>query len=121
MTAEDILVKYANSVVDLGLSARNYILNRFPGITEQPDQSANVIGYGFGPGYKDMICTIIPSKKGIKIGLNKGASLPDPGKLLAGTGKVHKYVELKSAGDLENPAFSALLDEVLRRYHEAKK
>ena len=115
VTIEDILSKFPETVSTLALRLRQFLLNQLKGIIEQPDNSANIIGYGFGPGYKDMICTIILSKKGVKLGLYKGTDLPDPGKLLTGSGKVHKYVEIKSTQDLNNEVRN-LLDEALKMY-----
>jgi hypothetical protein len=60
-----------------------------------------------------MICTIILSKKGIKLGFYKGAELPDPKKLLTGSGEVHRYVEIKSEEDIRNPALLELLKHVV--------
>lgn len=85
-------------------------------VIEMPDIKANVIGFGYGAGYGDLICTIIPSVKGIKLGINKGALLKDPEKLLAGLGKVHRFVEIKSEKDLENPALGKLLEEAMLAY-----
>ena len=115
VTIEDILSKYPENVSALALKLRQFLLNQLKGITEQPDTSANIIGYGFGPGYKDMICTIILSKKGVKLGFYKGTELADPGKLLTGSGKVHKYVEINSSGDL-NTELKNLLEEAFRMY-----
>ena len=92
---------------------RQFLLKDLKGITEQPDAKANVIGYSYGAGYKDLICTIIFSKKGIKLGFYKGAELPDPKKLLTGSGKVHRYVEINSEDDIRNPALLELLEHAV--------
>jgi hypothetical protein len=85
-------------------------------IQETTDVKANIIGYGYGPRYKDSICVIIPSKKGIKLGFYKGAELPDPEKLLTGTGKVHKYVEIKSSEVIKSKGVKNLLKEAVKAY-----
>ena len=72
-----------------------------------------MIGYSYGAGYKDLICTIILSKKGIKLGFYRGGELPDPKKLLTGSGKVHRYVEINSEEDIRNPALLALLEHAV--------
>jgi hypothetical protein len=93
---------------------REFLLQELKDIIEYPDSSANIIGYGYGPGYKETICTIIPSKKGIKLGFYKGSKLPDPKKLLTGTGKVHRHVEITSENDLSNPALKMLVAAALK-------
>ena len=115
-TAESILEKYDENVSALGRKARAFLLKELKGIIEYPDMPANIIGYGYGPGYKATICTIIPSKKGIKLGFYKGSELPDPTKLLTGSGKVHKHVDLKSDVDLKNPALKKLVAEAFGAY-----
>jgi hypothetical protein len=91
MTFEDILSKYDEKVAGLAAALRIFLLKELKDITELPDNSASIIGYGYGAGYKDMICTILLSKKGVKLGFYKDSELPDPNKLLSGTGKVHRF------------------------------
>lgn len=93
--AGDFLDAYGKDTKALACRYRNLIKEQIPGIWEQPDVSARIIGYGFGPKYGDTICTLIASKKGLKLGFYKGSELPDPDKLLAGSGKIHRYVALK--------------------------
>ncbi|MBV9987069.1 MAG: DUF1801 domain-containing protein [Chitinophagaceae bacterium] len=117
---ERILINYEEKISTLGFLLRGFLLENLKNITELPDESGNVIGFGYGTGYKDLICTIIPSKKGIKLGFFKGAELYDPAKLLTGSGKVHKYVEINSAASISDPALKALLAEAIRS-QEARK
>ena len=53
------------------MTLRSFILSNIEGITETPDLAAKVIGYGFGNKYADTICTIILSKKEVKLGFYK--------------------------------------------------
>lgn len=115
-TVGDIFDKYTTPIAALGYATRAFVLSRLPDVTEEVDIAANMLGYGYGPGYKHMVCTIIASKTMMKIGLYKGTELPDPAGLLKGTGKVHKYIEIKTAADLQNPAVAALLAEGLKAY-----
>lgn len=115
-TVEIILSKYENKISELGLQLREFILSNLKNISEQPDAAANIIGYNFGTGYKDLICTIMPSKRGLKLGFYKGSELPDPQKLLTGSGKVHKFVEIKSAHDISSPALKRLLTEAVNAW-----
>jgi hypothetical protein len=115
-TFEGILSKYEERVSALGFQLREFLLKELKQIIEYPDGPANIIGYGYGPGYKTLVCTIIPSKKGIKLGFYKGSELPDPQKLLRGSGKVHRYVEIESENDIKNPAIKKLLSEALKAY-----
>ncbi len=65
-----------------------------------------------------MICTILPSKKGLKLGFYKGADLADPGSLLDGTGKISRYLEIKSDKQIESNALKQLLASALAAYKQ---
>jgi hypothetical protein len=118
---EQILMKYDESISSLGLHLREFLLSQLDGFTEIPDLSANIIAYGYGTGYIDMVCTIIPSKKGIKLGFYKGSELPDPESLLTGSGKVHRYVEIKSEKDIRSRAIKQLVKEAIKSWKKRKQ
>jgi len=98
---DDLLSQYSANVQDVARALRELISKAAPGVNEMVDAPARVIGYGHGDGYKGMICTIILSKKEVKLGIVGGASLPDPNGLLEGAGKKHRYVVLNEAADLK--------------------
>lgn len=74
------------------------------------DAQDKVLGYGFGPGDADLICTIILSNRGVKLGIVGGATLPDPDGLLEGSGKRHRYVACTKPSDITRPGVSTLLE-----------
>ncbi|CAN5657178.1 hypothetical protein BH10BAC5_BH10BAC5_04400 [soil metagenome] len=108
--------KYEERVLIIGYKLREFVLKNLNDIEEKADLPANLIGYGYGSGYKDMICTIIASKKGMKLGFYKGSELPDPQKLLKGSGKVHKFVEINSLEDISASGLTKLLADALNAY-----
>ena len=55
------------------LATRARVLAALPGVDETVDRPARMLAYGYGPGYAGMICTLIPSQKGVKLGLYRGA------------------------------------------------
>jgi hypothetical protein len=113
---EDFLNGYDTKVQAHINELRKLIAKTIPGIQEELDLSARIIGCGFGPGYQDTICTIIPSKKGLKVGFFRGTEIPDPKGLLQGLGKVHKYVEIGSEADIRSAPFKTLLKEAYKAY-----
>jgi hypothetical protein len=121
MTVENIFSKYDEKIAGLAAHLRNFLLIELKDITELPDNSASIIGYGYGTGYKDLICTILLSKKGVKLGFYKGSELPDPKKLLTGTGKVHRFVEIRSEADIRNPELKKLLSTALTAFKKREK
>jgi hypothetical protein len=117
-TIDQLLMSYDEQVQLLAEATRQLIISVLPGINEEADLPAKLLAYGFGPGYKHTICTIILSKKGVKLGLYKGAELPDPQKLLEGSGKVHKYIAISNEKDIKNPAVKTLLKEADKAYRK---
>jgi len=111
MTTEELIAKCPDEVVELATASNSLIAKTLPDVIEFTDEKANLIGYGYSNKYIDLVCTIRLSKKGVKIGLNRGTELPDPSKLLTGTSKVHNYVQILTLKDLKDPAVKALLKE----------
>ena len=120
MTAEkkidEFLSNYSEEVFTNTLSLREVLFANLPKVIEQIDLPAKMIAYCYGQKYAEMICTIIPSKKGLKLGFYKGVDLPDPDKLLEGTGKISRYVEIKSAEQIKSPAIKKLIGSALSAY-----
>ena len=109
LTADEMLARCEAPVAAIANAVRRNLLALLPGVTEEADPAANVIGYGFGPGYKHLVCTLILSRKGVKLGFYRGAELPDPHALLTGSGKVHRYVEIASPEAADDPRLEELI------------
>ena len=116
-----LLSSYPPDVQTLAGATHDLIVATLPKIEVMYDNSANVVGYGFGQGYKNLICTIILSRKGVKIGIFRGSELEDPNALLQGSGKVHRYVELKALSDLKKPGLRSLLKSALGSWKQRSK
>jgi hypothetical protein len=121
MTVEFFLSGYDEKIKTIAGNLRGFLFSHLPGIREEVDQPARIISYNYGPGYKNIICVIIFSKKGVKLGFYKGSELPDPGKLLTGTGKVHRYVVIKSVETLDDPALINLLAMAVEAYRKRNR
>jgi hypothetical protein len=110
---EKLLAGYPAPVQEIAAAARSFLKSELPGVEESADTSAKLIGYGYGPGYKNAVCNLILSQKEVKLGIVYGASLRDPQKLMTGAGKVHRHVPLRSPADLSRPGVKALLQSAL--------
>jgi type II secretory pathway pseudopilin PulG len=62
-----------------------------------------------GSGYSGLVCTIIPSKTGVKLGIVGSARFPDPKGLLEGAGKLHRYVQFTEPAALKRAGIKPLL------------
>lgn len=120
MSSENEIQKFLSSYSDevkINVAIlRKKLKALLPNIIEQLDLPAKMIGYCYGQKYTDLICVIIPSKKGLKLGFNRGSSLPDPEKLLQGNGKISRYVEIHSEQQIESAAIKILIESALNQY-----
>jgi hypothetical protein len=108
-SADDLLMAYSPGVQSLAKKARRLVRKVLPGAKETVDASAPLLSYGYGAGYRGMVCTLILNKTGVKLGLVRGAELPDPTGLLEGSGRVHRYIRVEAASDLERRGVRPLL------------
>jgi hypothetical protein len=120
-TTEEIeifLSQYNEQVYAHALKVRNILLAKLPGIIEQIDLPAKMIAYCYGQKYSELICVIIPSKKGLKLGFNRGTQLPDPDMLLEGTGRISRYVPIQSMEQINSKPLEELIDSALSAYKQ---
>jgi hypothetical protein len=115
-TLNTFLSHYNPEIYHHALRLREVIFLILPGVTEQLDHPAKMIAYCYGQKYIEMICSLIPSKKGLKLGFYKGVDLLDPGHLLEGRGKISRYIEIHSEEQIKSAAVRALLEEALAAY-----
>ena len=112
----DLVEPHPPEIQKLVMATRKFVMGVIPKATEIVDMKSKVIGFGFGTGYKDMICSLMPAKGWVTLGIGWGAELPDSHKLMEGGGKVHRHVKLKSEADLKTPGLEALLEAGLARW-----
>jgi hypothetical protein len=74
-----------------------------------------VIGYGPNEKAGDAIFSLAAQAKGLSLCFLQGAKLPDPHKLLRGSGKVVRSFRLESADTLDDPNVRSLIDTALSR------
>lgn len=118
---ETFLSQYDEQVFSNALKLRKVRFSNLTGIIEP----AWLIAYCHGQKYTELICVIIPSKKGLKLGFNRGNELSDPSGLLEGTGKISRYVVINAEKEMNSPALKKLIVSALKlfkqRMTEAKK
>ena len=92
-------------------AARKKLRKLFPTATELAYDNYNFFVIGFSPNDRpsDCIVTIAAAANGVGLCFVRGASLPDPAKVLLGSGKQTRFVRLPSADVLDQPAVQALL------------
>jgi hypothetical protein len=105
------LSKFDPAVSKVMISARAALRKRFPTSIEQVYDNYNffVIGFCTTERTSDCIVSLAASAKGVALSFYHGATLPDPHKVLLGSGKQNRFIRLESAATLSNPKVKALL------------
>lgn len=107
------LAPYDPHIAKLALALREVVLEEAPEAIETVVKSYAVsIGFSFtGKPLKDGFCHVVAYSSHVNLGLNRGALLPDPHKILEGKGKAIRHITIHDQRDLERP--------FLRRYLQA--
>ena len=116
MKIEDFLSNYSDEVQTIVHELRDVLKRRLPGINETLDLPAKMIAFGYGNTYKEHVCSVFPSKKGVKLGFNQGVQLNNIAGLLQGTGKISRYVEIKNPELLKSKELLDLIDQAQQLY-----
>jgi len=98
-------------------SVRKALRRRFPTANELAYDNYNffVIGYGATERPSDCFVTIAAAANGVGLCFVQGASLPDPKKVLLGSGKQTRFIRLESAAGLNRPEIETLLSSAAAR------
>lgn len=109
-TVEGFLAPQSPEVRDLMMRARALIMSAMPHAVEVVRPGRNAITYATGDKMAEWLIYIAPFKSRINIGFLRGTELPDPRRLMEGTGKLLRHVKIKSVEDLESPALRDLIE-----------
>ena len=110
---DTFLASYSREAREITLCLRILILEVFPEAVEQIDPKSGIIAYGFDKTYKGLVCAIAPHMKHVNLLLSKGRQIPDPARLLTGTGKQARHVRITSEAETQYPVLRRLLEEAV--------
>jgi len=107
------LAAYDPHISNLTLALREVVLQEAPEAIESIVKSyAVAIGFSFtGKPMKDGFCHVVTYAGHVNLGFNRGASLPDPNRVLMGKGKSIRHITIHNSSELERP--------YIRRYLQA--
>src|SRR4029078_9134013 len=105
------LDKFDPAVAKVVRAARSALRKRLPTAIEQVYDNYNflAIGYSGTERTSDTIASLAVSAKGVALSFYNGASLPDPHKVLLGSGRQNRFLRLESAATLARPEVESLL------------
>lgn len=111
------MAKYDESIGELARAIRARLRALYPTALELVYDNYNALAIGFGPTEKtsEAIFSIALFPRWVSLFFLQGAGLPDPQKLLKGSGKVAKHVVLPSPDMLDQPGLRTLMAEAVAR------
>jgi len=98
-------------------AVRRKIRQRLPTAVELVYDNYNFFVIGYGPNERpsEAIFSIAAQAKGVALCFLQGAKLPDPKKILRGSGNVVRNIRLESAATLDRPEVRELVKVALER------
>ena len=113
---DEFLSRYTPEIRAVGEAAIEKMRERLPGAVQIVYDNYNALVVGFGPSERasEAVMSIAFYPKWVRLFFLRGADLPDPRKLLEGSGKGVRSIKLESADDLDKPAVRALMKAALQ-------
>ena len=110
-----LIAKFAPAHLRLIGAMRRSLRKRLPTAHEVVYEYRDWFVISYSPnehGYEGVLA-IRASANGVKLYFNQGKELPDPEKLLQGSGKQTRWIDLEGASTLARPAVVVLIDEAI--------
>ena len=119
MSPEDRLTafmsRYPPEIASLASAVLAKMRARLPGAVELVYDNYNALVVGFGPTERsaDAVFSIALYPRWINLFFLRGATLPDPQRLLKGSGKAVRHIVINDPADLDAPAVRELMERAL--------
>jgi len=99
----------------LMLSVRTAVRKLFPAANELAYNYNHAVVIAYSPSENGIegIVSISLLAEGVRLYFTNGPKLPDPKRLLQGSAKMVRFIQLKSASDLAHPDVKALIDAAI--------
>jgi hypothetical protein len=112
----DLLRPYDRGIQELTIALRQLVLEEMAPCCEYILE-VYIVSLLYGPTHrmKDGICYIGVIKDHVNLGFIRGSELPDPQRILEGTGKLMRHIKIRNLSDLFRPAIRAYLQEACER------
>ncbi len=109
------IARYSPEIVEQAHDVLARMRARLPGAVELVYDNFSALAIGFGPTDRagDAIFSIALYPRWISLFFLQAAGLPDPQKLLAGSGAVARHIVLEEAEDLDRPEIRDLMETAL--------
>jgi hypothetical protein len=114
---DGFIAKFEPATAKLIRSVRRELRKRLPTATELVYDNYNffVIGYCASERPSDCMVSLAAAANGVGLAFYHGADLPDPHKILSGSGSQNRFVRLPSVKTLDEPAVIELIRAAVRQ------
>src|ERR1051325_3645410 len=112
-----LIAKFTPAHQRLVGATRRWLRKRLPTAHEIVYEYNGFFVISYSPnerGYEGVLA-IRAGADGVRLYFNRGKGLPDPAKLLRGSGKQTRWIHLEGASTLADPAVACLIDEAIAR------
>ena len=112
-----VIAKFAPAHLRLVGAMRRWLRKRLPTAHEVVYEYRDCFVISYSPnerGYEGVLA-IRGSADGVRLYFNRGKELPDPEKLLQGSGSQTRWIHVEGASTLARPAVAGLIDEAIAR------
>jgi hypothetical protein len=110
-----LVARFAPAHQGLIGTMRRLLRKRLPTAHEVVYEYSDCFVISYSPnerGYEGVLA-VRASAKGVELYFNSGKALPDPDKLLRGSGKLARFIHMEGASTLKRPAVARLIDEAI--------
>jgi len=109
------LARYDPAIAAKARAAIAYLRNRLPNATELVYDNYNALAIGFGPSDRasEAILSLAVYPRWISLFFLQGTTLPDPQRILRGSGTRVRHIVLNDAQEMQLPAVEALISIAL--------
>ena len=109
-TFDDAVAKASEPAREMAHLLRTFVAEVMPDVVEVPWPKMRMASYGVGPKkMSEHFCYISVQKNDVNLGFYYGAELPDPSRLLRGTGKLLRHVKIREPQAIKSRALRRLL------------
>ena len=107
------LAKFEPAMVKKVQACRAILRKRFPTAVEIVYDNYNFLVFGFAATDRtsSALLSIAANSKGVGLSFYWGATLPDPHKILLGSGSQNRFVRLPTPETLNDPRIAALIND----------
>ncbi len=106
----ELLDGFDPEVRRLALSLRARVRDVVPDAQEKVIGGYKSINYGFGSGMSDQFAAIVLHKEHVNLQVPRGIDLPDPGRMLEGTGKAMRHVKIRTDETIRSDEIKELVE-----------